>query len=246
MKKKNKNNKKKKGFSKSIMNGVDFYHHTTNINSFDDVYKELKKKNEKDGIKTEIKYYNENIFVVNSGDIPIAFANVNKGCTVYLPVETEQTYMAIYDFSNVRESTAGNLLFFSTKPGEVSIFLKKFPLILNWENFYAFDTFKDFIHNLEEPTYEVAPNKWVVTNNEGKPLYYFNGDNCIINKTQNPHVFAILTGIGNSYSGIESFFHCDLYTNENGTQEDILKSYISQCWQVSKYYSETPMLHDDN
>ena len=65
MKKKNKNNKKKKGFSKSIMNGVDFYHHTTNINSFDDVYKELKKKNEKDGIKTEIKYYNENIFVVN-------------------------------------------------------------------------------------------------------------------------------------------------------------------------------------
>ena len=47
------------------MNGVDFYHHTTNINSFDDVYKELKKKNEKDGIKTEIKYYNENIFVVN-------------------------------------------------------------------------------------------------------------------------------------------------------------------------------------
>lgn len=154
--------------------------------------------------------------------------------------------MAIYDFSNVRESTAGNLLFFSTKPGEVSIFLKKFPLILNWENFYAFDTFKDFIHNLEEPTYEVAPNKWVVTNNEGKPLYYFNGDNCIINKTQNPHVFAILTGIGNSYSGIESLFHCDLYTNENGTQEDILKSYISQCWQVSKYYSETPMLHDDN
>ena len=72
---------------------------------------------------------------------------------------------------------------------------------MNWENFYAFDTFKDFIHNLEEPTYEVAPNKWVVTNNEGKPLYYFNGDNCIINKTQNPHVFAILTGIGNSYSG---------------------------------------------
>ena len=32
MKKKNKNKKVKKGFSKSIMNGVDFHHHTTKIN----------------------------------------------------------------------------------------------------------------------------------------------------------------------------------------------------------------------
>ena len=46
--------------------------------------------------------------------------------------------------------------------------------------------------------------------------------------------------------GRAAIAECDLYTNEDGTQEDILKSYISQCWQVSKYYSETPMLHDDN
>ena len=47
MKKKNKNKKVKKGFSKSIMNGVDFHHHTTKINPLDDFFKEIKTKFEK-------------------------------------------------------------------------------------------------------------------------------------------------------------------------------------------------------
>ena len=246
MKKKNKNNKKKKGFSKSIMNGVDFHHHTTKINPLDDFFTEIKTKFEKNGQKTEIKQYNKNNYVVNIDDNPIVFINLNEGSTVFLPVELEQTYMAIYDYSNVREACAGNLVFFSTKSGEVDNFLKKVPLMLDCKDIYAFNTFKDFIHNLEEPTYEVAPNKWVVTNNVGKPLYYFNGDNCIITKTQNPHVFAILPEKGNRLSGINSFYHCDFFTNEGKTPVDIMKSYVSQVLYMYDKFSETPMLHDDN
>lgn len=246
MKKKNKNNKEEKGFSKIIMNGLYFQLHTTNIDSFDDVYKKLKKKNEKDGIKTEIKHYNEYISVVSFDDIPSLFVNQNEGSTVLLPTITEPTYMSIYDYSNVREARAGNLLFFSTKSGEVDNFLETFPIMLKWKEIYAFNTFKDFIHNLEEPTYEVAPNKWVVANNEGKPLYYFNGNNCIIIKTQNPHVYAILPGIGNRYFGMDTLFHCDLFTNKGRTQEDIMRSYFSQTWLVYNYFSELSMLHDEN
>jgi len=131
MKKKNKNKKVKKGFSKSIMNGVDFHHHTTKINPLDDFFTEIKTKCEKNGQKSEIKQYNKNNYVVNIDDNPIVFINLNEGSTVFLPVELEQTYMAIYDYSNVREACAGNLVFFSTKSGEVDNFLKKVPLMLD-------------------------------------------------------------------------------------------------------------------
>ena len=97
MKKKNKNNKKKKGFSKSIMNGVGFHHHTTKINPLDDLFTEIKTKFEKDGQKSEIKQYSENNFVVNIDDNPIVFINLNEGSTVFLPVELKRTYMAIYE-----------------------------------------------------------------------------------------------------------------------------------------------------
>ena len=234
MKKKNKNKKEEKALSKSIMNGVDFHHHRTNINPLDDLLLEIKKYCEKEGIKTEIKHYNEYIFVESIAGNPTFFVNQNEGNMVYLPVVTEPTYMAIYDYSNVREACAGNLLFFSTKSGEVDNLLEKFPIILKWKEIYAFNTFKDFIHNLEEPTYEVAPNKWVVTNNEGKPLYYFNGDNCIIIKTRNPHAYAILAGIGKGkrLSRIDTVLKCDLFNNEGGTQEDIMRSYLSQTCHV--------------